>query len=74
MTPPPSAPQLNQTNGTIYLSWSGAVEVRYWRIEEANRTNATDDGFRKIMRAVKDGFETVCSHDQSPGKRYASSF
>lgn len=65
---PETDPHIAQLNGKLYLSWNGATEVRYWKIEaagtvgeEAGRSSffVTEDDFREVMRVEKNGFETV---------------
>ncbi|KIV84583.1 hypothetical protein PV11_00356 [Exophiala sideris] len=67
---PQTEPDVAHINGTLYLSWNGATEIRYWMIETTNTiskeevddsslSNDFEDGFQEVMRVEKDGFETV---------------
>ncbi|RMZ76715.1 hypothetical protein DV737_g4715, partial [Chaetothyriales sp. CBS 132003] len=56
---PLTTPDITQVNGTVYVSWNGATEVRHWLVEEAISENATSDEFREVKRVPKLGFETM---------------
>lgn len=58
---PLTDPAIAQVNGTLYVSWNGATEVRHWLLEEAAAENATEADFREAKRVPKHGFETVVS-------------
>ncbi|KAK4935463.1 hypothetical protein LTR10_023479 [Elasticomyces elasticus] len=68
---PQTEPDVAQINSTLYLSWNGATEIRYWKIEATDTTSKEEvgdssssptdfeDGFHEVMRVEKDGFETI---------------
>ncbi|KIW57457.1 hypothetical protein PV05_06008 [Exophiala xenobiotica] len=58
---PQTDPDIIQINGTIYVSWNGATEVRHWLVEDALTANATNYDFHEVKRVAKDGFETSVS-------------
>ncbi|KAL2444561.1 hypothetical protein ABEF95_017058 [Exophiala dermatitidis] len=68
---PNTRPDIDQTDGMLYVSWNGATEVRYWLVEETDTEtdDQNDDGeeeedarsFREVRRVEKEGFETIVS-------------
>jgi hypothetical protein len=55
---PKTSPDVMVKDGKVYVSWNGATEVTWWRLEMAKALNATDDEFVTIQGLERNGFDT----------------
>ncbi|KAG9242747.1 ASST-domain-containing protein [Calycina marina] len=52
---PKTVPDVKVENGKMYVSWNGATEVAWWRLETAE---TLDDEFLTVQELEREGFET----------------
>ncbi|KAF4554444.1 Hypothetical protein D9617_4g001980 [Elsinoe fawcettii] len=65
-TPPTIVLSANCSNGSLYVSWNGATEVRHWMLQTSADPNAQHwfrSGWRDVMTVPKQGFETEVKFD-----------
>jgi hypothetical protein len=64
---PKTVPDVKVKDGKVYVSWNGATEVTWWRLETAKTLEAKDDEFVPIQELERTGFETSFALDKIDG-------
>jgi hypothetical protein len=64
---PKTLPDVKVKDSKVYVSWNGATEVTWWRLEMAEALNAKDDEFETIEELERNGFETSFDLDEIDG-------
>lgn len=57
--PPDIAMGFGLRKHTVFVSWNGATEVAYWRLEIAEQPDSSDEEFEEVDTLPKTGFETA---------------
>jgi hypothetical protein len=55
---PKTPPTIKVKDTKAYVSWNGATEVKFWRLQGAEEVNAAEEDFVTIQELERDGFET----------------
>jgi hypothetical protein len=64
---PKTLPEVKVEDRRVYVSWNGATEVAWWRLETAKAPNAKDDELVTIQELERNGFETSFALDGVDG-------
>ncbi|KAK8201588.1 hypothetical protein M8818_005842 [Zalaria obscura] len=67
-TPPDIEVRPGYLQTTAYVSWNGATEVKYWRLESTSRVTADEHEFEPIETSPKTGFESSLSIPKKTGE------
>ncbi|KAG0647534.1 hypothetical protein D0Z07_6549 [Hyphodiscus hymeniophilus] len=67
---PDTVPDVMVKKDKVYVSWNGATEVKGWRLESAEISEASDDDFVTIQSRGREGFETAFDLPKHKHDRY----